>query len=184
MRDSDDTFPTLVARIGRGDRDAEGELVASFATRVYAMSFVRTRNHEASRDLVQEVLWAVIKALRDGHLRDHSRLAAFVCGTARNLINNFLRSEGRVHRGVDRVRESLSASPRHLADEQERLLMVREAAGKLEAGDREIILLTLVDGLKPGEIARRLGLPSEVVRQRKVRATRRISEILTGGSRT
>jgi len=184
MHGSDDTSLTLADRIGRGDADAEAELVALFATRIYAMAVVRTRDPEASRDLVQDVLWAVIKALRDGQLRDHDRLAAFVCGTARNLINNHLRSEGRANRSVDRVDGVISLSPRQLADEQERLFMVREAVGRLEAGDREIILLTLVDGLKPGEIAARLGLPSDVVRQRKVRAVRRIIDILTGGSRT
>lgn len=184
MHGSDDTSLTLAARIARGDAAAEAQLVAEFASRIYAMAAVRTRNHEASRDLVQDVLWAVVKALRDGQLRDHARLAAFVCGTARNLINNYVRSEVRARHGADRVGQSWSASPKQLAHEQERLFIVREAVGKLDAGDREIILLTLVDGLKPGEIADRLGMPSDVVRQRKVRAIRRIIEMLTSESQT
>jgi RNA polymerase sigma-70 factor (ECF subfamily) len=184
MHGSDDTSLTLAARIAQGDPDAETELVAAFASRVYAMAVVRTRNHEASRDLAQDVLWAVVRALRDGQLRDTSRLAAFVCGTARNLINNYVRSEVRARHVADRAGQSWSASPKQLAYEQERLFIVREAVGKLDAGDREIVTLTLVDGLKPGEIAERLGLSSDVVRQRKVRAIRKVIAILTSGSQT
>jgi len=38
--------------------------------------------------------------------------------------------------------------------------------------------MTLVDSLKPGVIAERLGLNPDVVRQRKLRATRRVMEIV------
>ena len=41
---------------------------------------------------------AVVLALRDGHLREAERLAAFVYGTARNLINNYLRTRSRLPR--------------------------------------------------------------------------------------
>jgi hypothetical protein len=44
--------------------------------------------------------------------------------------------------------------------------------------------MTLVDGLKPGVIAVRLRLSSDVVRQRKVRATRRVMEFVQRKSQT
>ena len=39
---------------------------------------------------------AVVLALRDGHLREGERLAAFVYGTARNVISNYLRTRSRL----------------------------------------------------------------------------------------
>lgn len=82
----------LVERIRQGDEVAETEFVRRFTQRIFVMSFVRTRDREAARDLVQEVLMAVIGALRKGQLQNPERLPAFVHGTARNLINNQLRS--------------------------------------------------------------------------------------------
>jgi len=43
--------------------------------------------------------------------------------------------------------------------------------------------MTLVDGLKPGEIAARTGLTSEVVRKRKSRASKKLQEVIRKRSR-
>ena len=85
----------LADRIRQGDADAETELVHRFTPRVFAMAVVRTRDPETARELVQDVLMAAIGALRNGKLQDADRLAGFVQGIARNLINNRLRTEGR-----------------------------------------------------------------------------------------
>ena len=45
-----------------------------------------------------------------------------------------------------------------------------------ENPDRRVLLLTLVDGLRSGEIAERLGLRADVVRARKARAIKRLTE--------
>jgi DNA-directed RNA polymerase specialized sigma24 family protein len=50
--------------------------------------------------------------------------------------------------------------------------------------DRAILGLTLVDGMKPGEIARRLDMKPELVRKRKSRAVRRIRDVILNTSRT
>jgi hypothetical protein len=66
--------------------------VHEFSHRIFVMGVVRTHDREAARELVQDVLIAVIGALRKGQLQDAEKLAAFVHGTARNLINNRLRT--------------------------------------------------------------------------------------------
>lgn len=48
--------------------------------------------------------------------------------------------------------------------------------GRLDPTDRTILLRTLLEGLKPGEIARDLGVSSEVVRTRKSRALKKVIE--------
>ena len=83
----------LAERIRQGDASAETELVHEFTRRIFVMGIVRTHDREAARDLVQDVLIAVIGSLRKGQLLDPDKLAAFVHGTARNLINNRLRTE-------------------------------------------------------------------------------------------
>ena len=74
------------------DASAEEELVRLFSPRIGVMARTRMRDAEAARDVTQEVLVAVLHAVRHGQLRDVERLTAFVYGTARNLINNYFRT--------------------------------------------------------------------------------------------
>jgi RNA polymerase sigma factor (sigma-70 family) len=167
---------TLAERIRNHDPVAEEELVRAFSSRIAFLVFVRTRDREAARDLTQDVLMAVVVALRDGHLREPERLAGFVFGTARNVINGYLRARSRqpredpIEAGFD-----LATIPDTLED-TERGALVRRALDAVDSTDRKILFLTLVEGLKPGEIAVRLGLTSEVVRARKSRAIKKVTE--------
>ena len=167
---------TLVERISRREASAEEELVRLFSGRVACLVFVRTRDRETARDLTQDVMLAVVLALRDGHLREPQRLAAFVYGTARNLVNNYLRTRSRQPREDPIDAGSHLASSSDPLENTERGALVRRALSALDSTDRKILFLTLVEGLKPGEIAMRLGLTSDVVRTRKSRAIKKVVE--------
>ena len=175
---------TLVDRIRSREPSAEEEFVGLFSRRVACLVLARLRDREAARDLTQDVLLAVLLALRDGHLREPERLAAFVCGTARNVVNNYLRTRSRQPR-EDPIDPGYD--PAFIPDQlenTERGALVRQALGALDSTDRKILSLTLVEGLKPGEIALRLGLTSEVVRARKSRAIKKVTERVKRLSRT
>jgi RNA polymerase sigma-70 factor (ECF subfamily) len=141
------------------------------------MVVARTGDPEAARDLTQDVLLVVVSALRNGHLREAERLVAFVYGTARNVINNYLRTRSRLPK-EDPLDDALdlagTANP--AVEGSERIALVQRALAALDSTDRQILMLTLVEGLKPGEIAARLGLTSEVVRARKSRAMKKTTE--------
>ncbi len=83
----DDSETGLVERIRNADQAAEAELVGRFYPRVYAMVLARTRDNDVAWDLAQEIMLAVLCALREGGLRDHGSLTGYVCVTARNRIN-------------------------------------------------------------------------------------------------
>jgi len=70
----------LVKRIASGDQTAEAELVRTYSGRVHAIAVARTRDREVTRDLTQDVLLAVIKALRAKMLRDAEKLESFGYG--------------------------------------------------------------------------------------------------------
>jgi len=181
--DSDGPAAELAETVLKERSEAEDELVRRFHERVFLIAYVRTGDREAARDLAQETMLAVIRNLRDGRLLDAEKLPGYVCGTARNLINNHLRTRSRKAEGGP-VPEEIPAPDCQVEIEQsECLFLARRAIAKLQATDRLILLLTLVDGMKPGEIAARLGLSSEVVRKRKSRALDRAREVLGMGSR-
>ncbi len=163
----------LAERIRSQEPSAEEELVRLFGDRVRFLIVARTRDPEVARDLTQDVMLAVVRALRSDQLRDPERLAAFVYGIARNVINNYLRTRSRSPK-EDPIDAALHlASAVQPVDNSERIALVRRTLATLDATDRRILLLTLVEGLKPGEIGARLGLSSEVVRARKSRALKK-----------
>ena len=175
---------TLAERLRCGEPSAEEELVRLFADRVRLFAQTRIRDRELARDLTQDVLLAVVTATREGRLRDGERLAAFVYGIARNLVNNYLRGRCRLPR-EDPIDAALDlASVSHQVEDTERAALVSRALIGVDALDRTILLLTLVKGLKPGEIASRLALTSEIVRARKSRALKKIVERVQRLSRT
>ena len=64
----------LAERIRNNDRSAERDFVDLFYGRVYAMAMARTRDREIALDLAQEIMLAVLAALRAGRLRDPAAL--------------------------------------------------------------------------------------------------------------
>jgi RNA polymerase sigma factor (sigma-70 family) len=174
----------LAVRIGEGDAAAETELVCLFTPRIIMMGMIRIGDREAVRDVAQEVLMAVISALRKQQLHDPEKLAAFVAGTARNLINSYLRKKAlrppEVALPLD-LRQAVVDSEAREA-EQERILKL--ALSALYDDDRQLITMILTEGLKPRQIAVRLGVTAEVVRTRKKRAIHRLVDLVREMSRS
>jgi RNA polymerase sigma factor (sigma-70 family) len=163
-----------------GDAASENELARLFYPHLLAMAASRLSDRETAREIAQEAILAVLSALREGRLREPEKLPAFVVGTGRNLINNYLRS--RVQRpepltlGFD---ETTIPSPNpgaseSLFEKEERRDVVLSALQELKAVDRGILFLTLAEGLKPQEIALEMGLKPETIRLRKSRALSRL----------
>jgi RNA polymerase sigma-70 factor, ECF subfamily len=162
-----------VARLAAGDREAEAELVARFQPRIRVMMRARVRDAELARDLTQETLLAVVVALRKGQLREPSRLTAFVHGVARNIANGHLRGTRRLNEQPLET-ETLAVPADDDVESRDRQQVVARGLAAIPREDRDILLLTLVEGLAPRQIAERLSVSADVVRQRKSRALKRI----------
>lgn len=170
----------LVQAIASGDREAERVFVLQYLPKVRAMLLARTHNAELSADLQQDVMIEAICALRRGQLREAAKLSGFVLGIARNLLNSHFKSAARQPVSLE--------FPDHLPDlkqtadeitERRQGELAQRAIASLEPVDQSILHMTLVEGLKPGAIAKQLNLSSDVVRQRKVRATRKVVDFVS-----
>lgn len=175
----------LLQRAAAGDAGSERALVEHFAPRVRAMALARTRDPDLSRDLTQETLVALLQAFRKGQVRDHDKVAGFVAGVARNVINNHRRR--RLRHPESQLDEHIPDIPAPVptddVDAVERRRLMAAALAELGPADREVLLLTLVEGLKPGQIAARIGVTADVARTRKSRALKRIMAVLGSRSR-
>ena len=175
----------LVQAIVEGDREAECEFAVRYSRPIRAMLLARTRNPDLAADLVQDALIEALCSLRRGLLRDPAKLTSFVVAVARNVMNSHFRGAVRCPESLEFPDNlpDLSSVSSHLED-QERQTLALNAIASLEPLDREILQMTLIDGLKPGVIAQRLRLNPDVVRQRKLRATRRVIDFVRNQSQT
>jgi RNA polymerase sigma factor (sigma-70 family) len=175
----------LVQAIVDGDHEAEQMFVLRYQRPVKAMLLARSRNPDLASDLLQEVMIEAICALRRGQLREPAKLSSFVIAIARNLLNSH-------YRGAMRRPESLElpddlpdlSCQSNAVEDMEREQLALSAIASLEPVDRNILQMTLVDGLKPGVIAVRLRLSPDVVRQRKLRATKKVIDFVQRKSQT
>src|SRR5512133_1029875 len=73
---------TLIEASRRGDRDAFAQIIERYQRAVYAVAFSGVRDRALADDVAQDAF--VIAWRRLGELRDEQRLAAWLCGIARN----------------------------------------------------------------------------------------------------
>src|SRR4051812_39917120 len=86
----------LVRRIGAGNaREAEAEMCRRMGPRIRLYGLRHLRDVHAAEDLMQQVLIAVLEALRHGRLREPEKLASFVLGTCRMTVLNQVRTARR-----------------------------------------------------------------------------------------
>lgn len=168
----------LARQVQAGDRAAESDLVQHFGRRVFAMTLARTRNADLAGDLTQDTLLGMIVALRAGRVQELDNLAGFVLGTAQNLIANHFRQQAR--RPEQQIQTEEIPAPPAWDDHayNERTALLGKALKRLDANEFQVLRMTLVDDLNPSQIALRLGLSSEVVRQRKSRALKKVSALV------
>jgi RNA polymerase sigma factor (sigma-70 family) len=168
----------LVRAIAAGDHEAEGEFALRYMPPVRAMLLARLRDTDLAGDLKQDVMIEALCALRRGQIQDPEKLSQFVLGIARNCLNNYFRSSRRVtavELPDDLPDVSDNSNSREQIDQEMSALRAIESLDRL---DRVILQMTLVDGLKPGIIADQLQLNPDMVRQRKLRATRRVIDFI------
>src|ERR1041384_1752714 len=83
----------LVSASLAGNREAFGEIVSRYQSLICSLAYSATGSLPQSEDLAQETFITAWKPL--GKLRERDKFRAWLCGIARNRINNFLRREGR-----------------------------------------------------------------------------------------
>ena len=164
MRETDKDWEALVGRVRAGDSSAAAEIVSIFQARVHCMILARTRRPETARTLTREALLQAVHALRTDDPPRGATLPAFLHGIVKQLLDG----HGDDQRAV--------GEPPPQDGEDARREVVLHAVANLDDSDREILLMSLVEGIGTAAIAARLGLTADVVRQRKARALERVHD--------
>ncbi len=135
----------LVSRSLAGDRDAFGGIVSRYQTLVCSLAYSAMGSLGQSEDLSQETF--ITAWLQLGKLAEPEKLRSWLCGIARNLINDYCRRQGRepAHRAesLDVAPESPSLEPEpmeHAIGKEEEAILWR-SIGRVPALYREPLVL-------------------------------------------
>src|SRR5664280_2334943 len=96
-----------------GDREAFGRIVERYQSLVCSITYGATGSLSVSEDIAQETFLTAWRKLEG--LGDSTKLRAWLCGIARNLVNNSLRRGQRepVHAAepLDAIHDTASTEP-------------------------------------------------------------------------
>ena len=108
----------LVSASLSGNREAFGQIVSRYQSLICSLAYSATGSLTTSEDLAQETFLTAWKQLAG--LREPQKLRAWLCGIARNLINNSLRRHDREpsHHAESFENLSEARSPEPLPGEQ------------------------------------------------------------------
>jgi len=154
------------------DRRWLEELWSNYASRIFAYAARRVGQQHAD-DVVSDVF---VVAWRQRKQRPRKELP-WLYGVARRVLADRFRAESRWERLIERA----GNQPRleePLDDDVADRLRLAAALDKLAEPDREALLLTAWEGLKPSEAAVALAMTASAFRMRLTRARRRFRSAL------
>jgi RNA polymerase sigma-70 factor (ECF subfamily) len=160
------TDETLILEFQRGSRDAFEELFARYREPVHGFFRRRLPDRQRAEDLTQETFLAVIRAT--ARYEPRSPVRTYLFGIAFKLVAAERRSLARQG----------PAPPQIETPAPEAALWVREAIGRLDPSEREILMLREYEQLSYAEIAGILRMPLNTVRTRLLRARLALKEQL------
>lgn len=165
------TDEELMVEFQRGSGDAFEEIFQRHREALYG--FFRRRLLDAARaeDLAQETFLAVIRGV--ARYQPRALVRSYLFGIAFNLLAAERRKRAR--EGCNPV--GVSDPP--VDADPEASLCVRQAVERLNADEREILMLREYEQLSYGEIAELLRIPVNTVRSRLFRGRMALKSLLT-----
>ena len=170
----------LVSRTLAGDRDAFTVIVSRYQTLICSLAYSATGSLGHSEDLAQETFITAWKHL--GHLREPGKLRAWLCGLARNRINNYLRREGRKPMAsaepIEAVGECAAPEPppAEIAMSQEEQALLWRMLERIPQIYREPLILFYREQQSVETVAAALELSEDAVKQRLSRGRKLLQE--------
>ena len=174
----------LVQRSLSGDREAFGQIVSRYQLLISSLAYSATGCLGQSEDLAQETFITAWKRL--GHLRQQHSLRAWLCGIARNRINNALRRAGHepLHNAepLDAIQESVAPGglPHEHAISNEEAAILWRSLERIPAIYREPLILFYREHQSVERVAEHLELTEDAVRQRLRRGRKLLQEQVLG----
>lgn len=166
----------LLHRVGQGDREAFAQLYGLTRGAVYALALSLLGDAQEAQDVSQDVFVRVWESAPS--YRSQGSPMAWLLTVARNLARTRLRQGGRQVGLEDEEWKALPAADPDVSPEDR--VVLQGALTALDAGERRVILLHAVAGLKHREIAQLLELPLSTVLSKYHRGLKKLKSLMKG----
>lgn len=173
------TEEQLVQKCVEGSRDAQRELYARTADRIYKLMLRMTGRPEDASDLTQEVYIKVFG--RIDQFKGGSRVATWITGVAINEARQFLRRQ-RIHDLKLSVLKGLRQSTVESGPDLETADTIQHALSRMPVFERALIVLRHMNELSYAEISELLDKPPGTIASSLNRARHMLREILENKS--
>lgn len=171
----------LARRVQRGDEDAMRELYDIFSTGIRFMLF-RQLGPEDLDDKVHDVFLIIAQAIRNGELREPSRLMGYIHTIVRRQIAAYIDRavslrRNRVEVDFDEAVCDSHADPENEAIERENQELALRVLQSIPKRDREVLIRFYFREESPAQICKALNLTETQFRLIKSRAKARFGEL-------
>jgi RNA polymerase sigma-70 factor (ECF subfamily) len=176
---------SILERIAAGDESAVRECMDQFGALVWTVARRFSDSAADAEDASQEIFLEVWKSAAR-YDRERGSEALFITTIARRRVIDRLRARNRrpPTEELDEERFDTDAALAANVDPvffSSELEAARAALAALGAGEREVLLLGIVEGLTHSEIATRTGRPLGTVKTQLRRGLLKVRQRLTGG---
>jgi RNA polymerase sigma-70 factor, ECF subfamily len=158
------TDDQLIVEFQQGSREAFSELFERYRDPVFGFFRRRLDDPARAEELTQECFLALLR--NAARYEPRASFRSYLYGIATNMLFAERRKAGR----EIRTEQSGDESPLTRTGEPESAMWVRRALERLDANDREILMLREHEQLSYAEIGTLLRLPVNTVRSRLFRA--------------
>ena len=163
----------LMAAFARGSADAFSTLFQRYKSRIFGFFCRRVEDHSLAEELTQDTFLALLRAA--DRYQPSALFRTWLYAVALNIL--------RAHRRKALFRTLFSGKATERSEPPaptclDTVIILREAVGRLESADREVLLLREFEELNYAEIAMILHIPINTVRSRLFRARTALRDLL------
>lgn len=155
-------------QVAKGDLDKLRVLFERYHKYIFNFLHKMSGDRMLSEDLTQEVFYKVMK-YRSTY--SNGKFLTWLFTIARNTLNTHYSRDKNSHDRLDDQQEKHLSAPREDSEDHTHLQM---ALDRLEAGDRELIILNRIEGIRYNELAGITGSTPGAVKTRVCRALKKL----------
>src|SRR5256885_14047612 len=166
-----DATETLIQRCLQGDQVAWEQIVRLYWRKVFNVAYKFVGRHDEAEDLAQDIFLKIFKSLNTFDRR--ANFQTWLISISRNLCIDHYRSVRKERETIDRDVDAndlspLSRDPGPVAalEQQDRVLLLKQAMAELPETLRTAVLMRDIQELSYQEIADQLRLPEGTVKSR------------------
>lgn len=146
----------LVERAQQGDSHALGTLYDRYQSPIFRYVRVRVQDRQLAQDLTGEVFLRMVEHLSKYRVMEGVPFSAWLYRLTHNhLINYFRKNNSWIQQPLELVEELIESedNPALLAERRAELRRVRQALEKIDANQREVVVLRFLLGMSINEVA-------------------------------